>query len=66
MDDSAKTSLPERTTVVKLGHETVEVEACNRDDAIKKARRALCGRWPRLWDVIMAKPNEEFQCESLS
>jgi len=52
--------------IVKLGHETVEVEATTREEAIKQARRALCMRLPRLWDVIMSKEDGDFECESLN
>lgn len=48
---------------VTLGLETVTVEALSSTEAIRKARVALCEEWPRLWDVIMAKPEEAFKCE---
>lgn len=51
--------------IVKLGHEVVEIdiEVSSRAQAIKIARKVLCERWPRLWDVIMKKSDGEFECQ---
>lgn len=50
---------------VTLGWATVEVEADNLRQALNKGKVAMCDEWPRLYDVIMAKPDNAFKIEEL-
>ncbi|GIW92172.1 MAG: hypothetical protein KatS3mg110_0213 [Pirellulaceae bacterium] len=50
---------------VRLGHLVVMVEAPNREEAIRRARRQLGREWPRLWDMIQQAAEQRFQVEKL-
>ncbi len=46
---------------VRVGHDTVIVEAVDERDAIEKARWQLCLVHPRLWDVIRTMDESRFE-----
>ena len=50
---------------VKVGHEVVEVEANYEAEAILFARYRLCDLYPRLWDIIMAKDDSDFEVKEI-
>ena len=51
---------------VIVGHSTVNVDGCSRDEAIQKARMRLCLEMPRMWDVIQRLDPRSFQIEQLN
>lgn len=56
----------ERAYRVALGHLQVTVRANSRQHAVELAARELCQELPRLWDVIRATPDDQFQVAPLN
>ena len=50
---------------VRVGFETVVVTARDRQEALQAARRLLCQRHPRMWDLIHGLEASRFQIEPL-
>lgn len=57
-------ALPARTYVVRVGHARITVEGCDRQEAIREARRLLALDLPRMWDVIYSLDEHRFDIAS--
>ena len=51
---------------VRVGHTAVDVDGCDRDDAINQARRRMSADMPRLWDVIYKMDVNEFSVDEMN
>ena len=51
---------------VVVGHTSIRVFGCSRDEALQNARQRLCSEMPRMWDVIERMDPRNFQVEPLA
>ena len=57
---------PRQQYEVFVGHTSVTVEGGSVAEAIAIARRLLCARLPRLWDVIDNLESDRFQVRRIA